>query len=882
LQYTFGENEYSIVDYTQPGLSKPSDKYNSSWYLSSVYSRRSGKHVNFLYSGPLLQVGDPITSHSFVEFLPQAGVSPIALTSNQQISVPKNQVVHLEKIQWEGGEVRFLRSSGRVDLDGGQKLDAVEIRNNMGELIKSFQFGYSYFDTNKHLKLNSVTEKDALNNPMPPHTFEYLEGTMPASISFAMDHFGFYNGKANPSLVPSFNNAFHNLITQADRSSDSQASMVGVLKKINYPTGGSTAFDYESNDYYSASAPTNIDTRENIVCSATAEKCDINGVLYYQPDGSAVIGLLCQSIVETSFISTQSGFDYQLILKASMNTSSPPVISSGDLVINLYRTDQSLIVPILTRGVTDDLEITENIASVISANVNYLLRVESKVLGVSLRATIVNKIAGLPVPGKSNSYLVSGIRLASMTHNNPSTSIPVRGFTYKYNLESDLGASSGVLMAKQPSYKYVYRQAADVHTSLGTYIVHQGSPKGLLGSLSDSHVVYSQVEEREFGFGSTRYIYSATKDVPLPASIYTPTYYDHTSSSWKNGQLVAVKKFNESGDLLSKQESLYSYPLKAVTKSFIFEADGIVNALPTYNSYRHHLFDQESGWTRLDQTINSSYANGQELKVVQNYNYADPSLVLPTSTESISSTGTILKEETSYLNNRTSYVISLPISKISYDRGSQVGKELFNYFSDFKLQSKEIFDRNNQLTKKTTLSNYNGLKPSFIQESNGSKQLFLWGYGQTLPVAVLTNADFGEAYYQGFEDNGTKGYAKTGESYLNSGSYTILSTDFAPINVSTLKMSYWFWEGGLWKFSGVLDYTPTISSTGSRLDEIRVYPKGSIMTTYTYRLGFGISSLTDANNNSTYYEYDDFARLTVVRDNSRRILKSTVYKYRGQ
>jgi YD repeat-containing protein len=63
------------------------------------------------------------------------------------------------------------------------------------------------------------------------------------------------------------------------------------------------------------------------------------------------------------------------------------------------------------------------------------------------------------------------------------------------------------------------------------------------------------------------------------------------------------------------------------------------------------------------------------------------------------------------------------------------------------------------------------------------------------------------------------------------------------------------------------------------IDELRLYPKGAQMTTYTYEPLVGITNQCDANNNITYYEYDALNRLKTIRDKDRNILKTFEYKY---
>ncbi len=55
----------------------------------------------------------------------------------------------------------------------------------------------------------------------------------------------------------------------------------------------------------------------------------------------------------------------------------------------------------------------------------------------------------------------------------------------------------------------------------------------------------------------------------------------------------------------------------------------------------------------------------------------------------------------------------------------------------------------------------------------------------------------------------------------------------------------------------------------------------SMVTSYTYRPMIGMSSLTDTNGRTEYYEYDKFNRLSVVKDHDGNRLKAYEYHYKN-
>jgi hypothetical protein len=64
------------------------------------------------------------------------------------------------------------------------------------------------------------------------------------------------------------------------------------------------------------------------------------------------------------------------------------------------------------------------------------------------------------------------------------------------------------------------------------------------------------------------------------------------------------------------------------------------------------------------------------------------------------------------------------------------------------------------------------------------------------------------------------------------------------------------------------------------LDEVRLYPKGAHMNTYTYTPLVGMTGRCDERHQLTFYEYDGRYRLKLLRDNDRNILNTWEYNYK--
>lgn len=165
---------------------------------------------------------------------------------------------------------------------------------------------------------------------------------------------------------------------------------------------------------------------------------------------------------------------------------------------------------------------------------------------------------------------------------------------------------------------------------------------------------------------------------------------------------------------------------------------------------------------------------------------------------------------------------------------------------------------------------------------------YLWG--GDYPVAKTVDTQPSLFWFNGFEHDTHKNVADqrdldkdfkahTGFKAWNKGNYT-----FPALNTNAnTRLSYWYYlpSDNQWHFSGEKNFSNTINQTGaSMLDDIRVYQKGTWMTSYTYRPLVGLTSQTTVNNKPSFYQYDAWGRLLAVRDYEGNIVKKYTYKYR--
>lgn len=238
---------------------------------------------NYIQTAELENLPNVSLSYTFQEGA--QGVSPVPFTNypvSTTVNYSRQSVCYLDYIDFPKGKLQFNSSDDRTDFVGMRKLNSIVLKNKNNQTINTFDFTYDYFightngnnldnylsslsptyNTNKvaselthRLRLLSVQETGK-----PAYTFEYDSEQLPKKTSLAIDNWGLYNGKINNvSLMPNIYMTGLkdvNLIgINNNRNSTLSGSKAGVLKKVNYPTGGNSTFEYELNSFENFRVP---------------------------------------------------------------------------------------------------------------------------------------------------------------------------------------------------------------------------------------------------------------------------------------------------------------------------------------------------------------------------------------------------------------------------------------------------------------------------------------------------------------------------------------------------------------------------------------------------------------------------------------------------
>jgi YD repeat-containing protein len=429
-----------------------------------------------------------------------------------------------------------------------------------------------------------------------------------------------------------------------------------------------------------------------------------------------------------------------------------------------------------------------------------------------------------------------------------------------------------------------------------TTVKNKSFDAGLINPAVSKSILYSKVTEFSGtptdNIGKTTYEYEYSNSHVYGTSEWFAWRYVSEYRNWDNGQLKKKTVFkNNSGayDTISTENLTYT---KADLQSFdnvkffnyanygkvsvgenyaarydLINLDGISQDIlpPPYIPYNYTI---KAGAIRLTSKVTTLYnSDGTRVSTAESFNYDKGFDKFLTSSKVTNSNSKVTKTFFKYpydvssdvtnemvarnifspVLEETSEVESLKIkgTKTTYGFLNTDGSLSASGSQAFILPS-EIYelDRNANFYKKYTYDKYNS-KGNLLQyhKEDDINTSFIWGYNQALPVIKAENLDITEL-------NTAVGLATSNlESLLSS--LGDMTTDE---------------QKGLWK-----SFNTTLRNGIS---------KTSLITAYTYSPLVGMTSSTDPSGVTTYYEYDTFARLKLIKDDKGKILKIFDYHYK--
>jgi YD repeat-containing protein len=910
----------------------------STWYLTEIFSAKSAglTWIRFEYES-YTQIVESWSMETRTHNWALGPATPERKMTSTLVSGKQ-----LRRIITSSGQttVEFLNGAQRTDLGGtSYMLGTVLVRNNLNKVIKDWRFTHDY--STGRLTLKKITEMSATSS-IPPYEFRYYNGELPAATSFHQDHWGFYNSNnysGVATMIPAtkaFPVGSTSLVNLQGASRQPHAGRVltGMLREIVYPTGGRDVMEFEPHDYSFMQNSELIKDIVQVHYVGTVSAPDWNtpaGATHTDQEDFTVTTptrLVIDASATFGYVGPGGGNLAGVTLTVK-NTAS------GDVLF--YRAPAGTP----SQGPNGEIEpayvyINDSIA--VSPGQYSLIVTGRKPVGIGLG---MNSIAASlkwseKIGTTTEIRQGGGVRIKRMTRSFGNGN-PAKVTCYVYRtVENGTEKSSGSLL--ETAFRYEewlnYKEGLNQNTVPKFFRFSQN--RCALGTTQGSHVGYGSVTVLQGDNGEngkTVYTYTSPRQVPDYHALEIP-YPPAWSYDYQRGLLLQQEDYNNSGTLLKRISNQYESHNDSFDESVIGIKVGFV--IPGDGPFGPSLIDRYGvafyrnflGYTRLKATSEKRFFPGTPQDVfetTQKFTYNEDDghrqLVLTSTTNSENDTiYTRLRYPQDYPAGnsaldllKTQHRLSEVVEKLSWKRtGSQLFllsaiKTAFTTLSNARVLpavvsgariSAPILTTNPQATAQglyeerlqyLRYDGYNNLTEHAPKD--GQRTAYTWGGTGNLLLSKTDNARADQVFHTSFEEDALAdgSFQKTGrKSKALSGAAYAIPAAALPASAGHYVLSYWVRETTSWAYreKDIPNYQPGNSIitdvVNGYIDEVRLHPQASLMTTFTYEPLVGITSITDPNHVTLYFEYDDFNRLKCKRDQDYNILECYDYRYQEE
>jgi hypothetical protein len=881
IKYEFKASESTIDSYGGTGSGV------TSWWLTKMTSANNEDVIEFIY-----KAGDQLASRGYSETFEIGGKTWWEMVGEQQpfmnlvryessdaqynkqklISYTNTQI--LDKIICRTATIKFNYLSDRIDpaTTRIQSLDILQTATN--QTIKTVKFNQSYFGNstynNFRLRLDSLTIKGAnLSGDGEKYQFSYnTDVVLPNYYTlntldevFHEDYWGYYNGSDNTSQIPNefavqdiYYNNYSFTIPSGNRNLNNNFIQACMLKDITYPTGGKTTFEFESNEGfaydYTLSNHQGGGLRIKSIKSYDAPNHLAGKRSYtYAPYGvKDVTKSMFKFIKKVTF----TEYDY-FIPGSNMSINIPGIF---DFDHDFFSSSSLFSMQGGNGSAVYYFRVTEKQESELSDN-------------------------GYTEYEYDHDYLSDSYHQLPLLNNEPRLCA-----AYHF----DHGFNKPLLVSKV-DYKKDGAGYASVKSLYNTYTKYKSEPfnTGIkvdrsryymtpyMGAKPEEISPYDNIWE---GF-----IFTDTKgyeEVKLltQADVYQNGMHNRINYVYNNlahlqptSDIVTTSK----GDVLKTE---YKYPsdfssqtpyntmiskniLIPVIEKLRYKNNNLLEGTKRNYNYWYNTWGVNNSESIIvPQTVDVKLAGSYETRLRYNA-YDNKRNVLSVS-----------KENNTQISYLWDYNQTVPIAEVTNASNNEI---FFESFED-KLgwggttevpQAVDAYDNN---------KSHSGRIAARIDNSTATERVA--HYQKVFAISLSVPKKFrysGWVYSNGPSADIYLFMKRAGEG----GYYSYVD------HITTSEINKWvFLEKDFEVPADVTQLGIRIDNNGGNgsvwFDDIRLHPSDAQMVTYTYDPLVGMTSQTDVNNRSTYYEYDSFNRLKLIKDKDGNILKRICYNYAGQ
>lgn len=902
IVYLFDQTESQEVVYNNypSGITNTTNQI-SSWYLSKI-TGPNGEEIRFEYD-----TVKPKTEKGYVTYnkyrtlqktLNNSGGAPISCTQNPPLSTTystststvKYENLYLKRIYFTLGAIEFVKDS-RSDLKNietnlPQKLVQIIVSNNNNSIVRKWTFNYTYFSSgssnpdylSKRLKLNSVFFQNANSQTIESYSLFYSSLNLPDKNSKDIDYWGYYNG-------PNNNNSL--FFDEANRNPNGEFVKAGILEKIIYPTGGYSKFEFSSNDYSNLDA--NGDTK-------IGGGIRIKKISKYDKNDQ-------QSLVEE--------FEYT-------KTISGKVVSSGKRMspernfFNVKRLEDEWItcagksyrvfwdVTYIVKSTGNTLPLGEGGQGnpigydlITIHNVDFANNTKHKAI-LSFNNDEETYTQNYFFPGLPNNIPPLNGYLAKeevfAIKNNAYS--PVKTTIYNY---------SSINLAQTVAVKFYecFPYTAPTYTFNSSYVTLDSTTENRYDDIDINNAIKKRIE---YTYNS-QYTSLQSSKLLENNNQWTTIYsypFDMIASEDPDGVYQNMLSKNQISSIIKTTESKNGTQLKLIKTNYQLDPAGF--AKPTSVEVkkstnvseivtRFRQYDDKGNILSISKEDGSktSYIWGYNKQFpvakIENANSAEQTIINITSAATISiPKGSLTQNYTLNFTVGRSGNGTITLSFSGSPNSSETAKVLCHvtgsngYVQDFDLCLGTASGGCSSMPYTLPMNNlqagnYTLTATMYFQSNLNNGRTVTINY----PAIQTSEITASESFYENFESSGTQGNAHTGKGF-NNGSYTV---NWIRPNARKYVLSYWFRNANVWTYSGEISYTSDsyVLTGGDAYDDVRIHPVDAHMTTYTYEPLVGMTSIIDSKGQTTYYEYDSFQRLILIKDQLGNIVKQFQYNY---